>query len=324
MAIENIARLIRDEALRLGFDDVGFSPATEIDGNRVQLQQWLDNGYHAGMGYMANHFEKRLNPAKLVEGAESVITLLLNYNPVDDSLSRGNPKISRYAYGTDYHRFIKGKLYVLADFIRLEIDENIQISSFVDSAPLLERSIAARAGLGWIGKNSMFIHRKLGSYVFIAELILNIQLPYSKKNQIDRCGNCTRCMDACPTQAILPGRQVDANRCISYLTIENKGEIPLDFKGTFNGWAFGCDACQEVCPWNKRATPCLIPELQPSKALIEMSSESWTSLTSLQFDKLFASSAIKRAKFNGLKRNINFVALKTNENNNLENSYEQG
>lgn len=304
---EQYGRLIREEALRLGFDDVGFSPAQELVEDRERLKKWLDNGHNAEMGYMANHFEKRLNPALLVEGACSVVTLLKNYYPADDKLSRNEPKISRYAYGKDYHDLIRTKLTNLFDFIRDNIEPGLIGRGFVDSAPILERSIAANAGLGWIGKNSLLIHRKMGSYVFIAELIINLELPYNQQTQNDGCGGCTRCVDSCPTQAIIEGRQVDANRCISYLTIENKGEIPSEFKGMMAGWVFGCDICQEVCPWNRKAKSTSEPGFMPSKALLDMDSEKWQQLTPDYFSILFRGSPIKRAKYSGLMRNLMFV-----------------
>jgi epoxyqueuosine reductase len=302
----NIANLIRQEAKQLGFDDIGFSPAVELIEDKERLQKWLNQGYNAGMGYMANHFEKRVNPALLEEGSLSVITVLKNYNPADTKLSQNFPKISRYAYGIDYHDVIKEKLSQLFLFIQ-QLYPELAGRFFVDSAPILERSLAARAGLGWIGKNSMLINRKLGSYVFIGEMLVNIELPYAENPVNDGCGGCSRCVDACPTKAILPDKVIDANRCISYQTIENKGAIDDQLTGKFNNWVFGCDICQEVCPWNRKAEPHSEPQFVPSPELNEMSPTDWDAITPERFAELFKKSAIKRTKFDGLVRNIEFV-----------------
>lgn len=299
--------LIRSESQRLGFDDIGFSPATELSEDKERLQKWLSHGYNAGMGYMSNHFEKRINPALLVEDSLSVITVLKNYFPSDHKLSQTFPKISRYAYGIDYHDVIKDKLAQLFNYIRENIHPGLNGRFFTDSAPLLERSLAVKAGLGWIGKNSMLIHRKLGSYVFIGEIVVNLELPFDDNFVPDCCGNCTRCIDSCPTSAILPDRLIDANRCLSYQSIENKGEIPDSFKAKFNDWVFGCDICQEVCPWNRKAKPHSEAQFDPSQELKSMSSSEWETLTPEHFASLFRKSAIKRAKFEGLMRNIHFV-----------------
>jgi len=307
LARQHMANLIRSEAGKLGFDDIGFSPAHELVEDRQRLQNWLNNGYNAGMAYMANHFEKRVNPALLVEGSLSVITVLKNYYPQNQNLSLKAPKISRYAYGVDYHLVIKDKLSRLFNFIREHIYADVQGRFFVDSAPLLERALAVRARLGWIGKNSMLIHRKLGSYVFIGELVVNLELPYANDLMNDGCGGCTRCIDACPTSAILPDRQVDANRCISYQTIENHSPLPEEYKGKFDNWVFGCDICQEVCPWNRKATPHSELEFNPSPELLSLTPEDWESLTPERFAQLFKQSAIKRTKFEGFVRNLNFI-----------------
>ncbi len=307
LAGEHMANLIRYQAGKLGFDDIGFSPVHELVDDKQRLQNWLNNGYNAGMAYMANHFEKRVNPALLVEGSLSVITVLKNYYPQNQNLSLKAPKISRYAYGVDYHLVIKDKLSRLFNFIREHIYADVQGRFFVDSAPLLERALAVRARLGWIGKNSMLIHRKLGSYVFIGELVVNLELPYANDLMNDGCGGCTRCIDACPTKAILPERQVDANRCISYQTIENRSPLPEAYKGKFDNWVFGCDICQEVCPWNRKATPHSEPEFNSSPELFSLTPEDWESLTPERFAQLFKQSAIKRTKFEGLVRNLNFI-----------------
>lgn len=299
--------LIRDQALRLGFDAIGFSRAEELVEDKERFKKWLDKGYNAGMGYMANHFDKRMNPALLVEGSLSVITVLKNYYPSSHSLATSSPKISRYAFGTDYHFVVKDQLSKLFDYIREYIYPELQGRFFVDSAPLLERALAVRAGLGWIGKNSMFINRKLGSFVFIGELVVNLDLPENQDVVNDGCGGCTRCIDACPTAAILPNRQVDASRCISYQTIEHKGDIPESLKGRFEGWIFGCDTCQEVCPWNRKAQSHNEPAFKPSEELLSMTPEKWAALTPERFSTLFKNSALKRTKFEGLTRNLQFV-----------------
>jgi epoxyqueuosine reductase len=306
----NIARTIREEAKRLGFEDIGFSPAEELFEDKERLRNWLNHAYNAGMQYMDNHFEKRVNPALLVEGSLSVITVIKNYYQEDSPLTSNAPKIARYAHGKDYHDVMRQQLSDLFEYIREQIYPDLQGRFFVDSAPLLERSLAAKAGLGWIGKNSMLINRKHGSYVFIGELLINLKLPYNENTVNDGCGGCTRCVDACPTQAIIPGRTVDGNRCISYLTIENKDEIPADFKGKLEGWAFGCDICQEVCPWNRKASATNEPEFFPSAILKAMSAADWDILTQEQFSVLFKGSPVKRAKFSGFKRNLAFIKEK--------------
>jgi len=303
----NIANLIRQEAQRLGFDDIGFSPAIELAEDKDRLQKWLNHGYNAGMGYMANHFEKRVNPALLEEGSLSVITVLKNYKPANFQLSQNYPKISRYAYGVDYHEVIKEKLSQLFNFIQEQIEPELKGRFFVDSAPILERALAAKAGLGWIGKNSMLINRKLGSYIFIGEIIVNIELPHAESPVNDGCGGCSYCIDACPTKAILPEKIIDANRCISYQTIENKGAIADEFTGQFKDWAFGCDICQEVCPWNRKVEPHNEPLFQPTPQLKEMSPSDWEKISPEGFTELFKKSAIKRTKFEGLVRNIRFL-----------------
>lgn len=309
LAGEHLKRQIREEALRLGFADLGFSRATQLEGDAERLQAWLDAGLHAGMGYMAKHFEKRTHPARLVEGALTVVSLLYNYKPAEPVLSERFPKISRYAYGQDYHDVLRAKLNALFDFIKRDLYPQLEGRVFVDSAPLLERSLAARAGLGWIGKNSLLIHRKLGSYVFLSELVLNLDLPTEDAPAYtDRCGGCTLCIDACPTTAILPGRTVDAGRCLSYLTIENKAaDIPEEFAGKTEGWTFGCDICQEVCPWNRRPGAHNEPAFVPSAELLAMDVDRWRSMEQADFSRLFKGSAVKRAKFSGWQRNFAFA-----------------
>jgi epoxyqueuosine reductase len=301
---ENITLVIREEALKIGFDEIGFTTASELSADRIRLKEWLNNNFHAGMSYMANHFEKRLNPNLLEENGKSVISVLKSYHPENDRLSTQSPKIARYAYGKDYHAVMKEKMAKLFSFIKKTFYPDLKGRCFVDSAPLLERSLAVRAGLGWIGKNGMLINRRLGSYVFIGELVIDIDLTYNNIEEKNRCGNCSKCTEACPTKAIIGNSTVDSNKCISYLTIENKGEIPEKYKNKLSGWIFGCDICQEVCPWNRIAKPMNEPEFKSDKYLLEMSPNDWKNISNEKFNELFRNSAIKRTKFEGLKRNI--------------------
>lgn len=308
LTAEYIAEGIRKKAAELGFGEVGFAPAAELTEDKERLKAWLDKGYHAGMEYMERHFEKRTNPSLLVEGAVSVISFLYNYKQSGVHLSEVAPKIARYAYGRDYHDVIREKLSELFSFIRDEYYPDLEGRYFVDSAPLLERTLAAKAGLGWIGKNNMLINRRLGSFVFLAEMLVNIELPYNRTPMTDRCGGCTKCIEACPTKAILPDRVIDSNRCISYLTIENKEDISEEFKGRLQGWTFGCDICQEVCPWNRKAPDTEEPEFKPSEHLLAMTPAQWGSLTQEKFSVLFKGSAVKRTKYSGWVRNYRFIS----------------
>ena len=294
MENELISLAIKNEALRLGFSACGFSKAEFLPQDADRLRTWLDNGYHGSMHYMENHFEKRTDPSKLVEGAKSVVSLLMNYYTNERQKDPDAQVISKYAYGTDYHFVMKDKMKSLHRFIQ----ENFGPAEgrvFVDSAPVLDRTWAVRAGLGWIGKNSNLINRDLGSFVFIGELILDLELEYNQVPESDFCGGCTMCIDACPTDAILPGRTIDSNRCISYLTIENREQIPDTFLGKLENRAFGCDICQDVCPWNRKATPHQVEELRPTPRLLEMKKTDWQELEKTDFNKLFKSSALKRA-----------------------------
>jgi len=304
--------LIKQKALELGFDACGFAKAEELVPEKEILQGWLANQMHGNMHYMANHFEKRVDPSKLVEGAKSVIVLLSNYTPKAKQTDPEAPIIARYAYGVDYHFVVKDQLEFLFQYIKEEIYPSLEGRYFVDSAPVLERSLAAKAGLGWIGKNTHLIHKKLGSYVFISELIINLDLPYDEPIQ-DACGGCTRCIDACPTQAILPGRLLDARKCISYLTIENKDSIPEKFKGKMENRVFGCDICQEVCPWTWKSRPNTNKNLTPVTKIIQLTKNEWHNLTNEQFIETFRKSAVKRAKYSGLRRNIDFLISKDAE-----------
>ncbi|MEZ4955572.1 MAG: tRNA epoxyqueuosine(34) reductase QueG [Saprospiraceae bacterium] len=296
---------MRTEASRLGFSFVGFAKARQLDTEARRLEQWLNQGYHGEMQYMENHFEKRIDPTKLVPGAKSVIVLMHNYFPKEKQ-NKEAPKIARYAYGEDYHFVLKRKLKDLIYFIEENIGE-VNGRCFVDSAPVLERDWAKYAGVGWTGKNTLLINPKAGSYFFLAELIIDLELAADSPMK-DYCGTCTRCIDACPTEAISPqGYLMDGSKCISYLTIELKNAIPEKFKGKMENWLFGCDICQEVCPWNRFAKPHNEPAFVPHPDLLKMEKKEWEELTEEVFQKLFKKSAVKRTKFKGLKRNIDFL-----------------
>ena len=303
--IERNTEKIKREALRLGFESIGISKAGFLEEDAPRLEQWLKKGYHGQMNYMENHFEKRLNPQLLVEGAKSVISLSYNYYPekkqIEDSF-----KISKYALGEDYHHVIKDKLKIFLNYISEEIGE-INGRAFVDSAPVMERSWAKKSGLGWVGKHSLLIRKSKGSYYFLAQLILDLELDYDQEFSTDHCGSCTRCIDACPTAAILPQSTIDSSKCISYLTIELKTAIPESFKGQFNDWMFGCDICQEVCPWNRFSRPTKEPLFDAQDKLLKMKKSEWVELSEDLFTELFRKSAVKRTKFTGLKRNIHFL-----------------
>ncbi|WP_224488567.1 tRNA epoxyqueuosine(34) reductase QueG [Robertkochia flava] len=302
---EKHAQLIKNEAARLGFLSCGISKAGFLEEEAPRLETWLRNGMHGEMGYMANHFDKRLDPRLLVDGARSVISVLLNYYPERGQEDADAPKISKYAYGTDYHFVIKDKLKSLLEFIREEIGE-VEGRAFVDSAPVLDKAWAARSGLGWIGKNSNLLTKQVGSFYFIAELITDLDLP-ADGPVTDHCGSCTACIDACPTDAIVAPYVVDGSRCISYFTIELKNELPGGFKGSFDNWMFGCDVCQDVCPWNRFSTPHNEPAFEPHPDLLGMTREDWYELTEDTFKKVFRKSAVKRTKFSGLMRNLDFI-----------------
>ncbi|WP_373072189.1 tRNA epoxyqueuosine(34) reductase QueG [Zeaxanthinibacter enoshimensis] len=296
--------MIKTEAKRLGFLSCGVSRAGFLEEEAPRLEQWLRQGMHGEMSYMENHFDKRLDPTKLVDGAKSVISLLLNYYP-EETQQEGTYKISKYAYGQDYHHVIKSKLRELQQFITENIGE-VHGRAFVDSAPVLDKAWAARSGLGWVGKHSNLLTRQLGSFYFIAELITDLELePDSPVT--DHCGTCTACIDACPTQAIVAPYVVDGSKCISYFTIELKNEIPPGVKGQFDDWAFGCDTCQDVCPWNRFSKPHREPAFDPHPEMLQMSKKDWEEITEDVFREVFRKSAVKRTKFSGLKRNIKFL-----------------
>lgn len=296
---------IKNEANRLGFASCGIAKAEFLEEEAPKLESWLKSNYHGQMHYLENHFDKRLDPRLLVEGSKSVISLSYNYFP-EVQQRNDSYKISKYAYGQDYHYVIKNKLKELLFAIREEIGE-VNGRAFVDSAPVLERAWAEKAGLGWNGKNSLLIQKKMGSFFFLAELIVDLPLAYDDPFMTDHCGSCTKCVDACPTNAIMPDATVDGSKCISYYTIELRDNLPNDLKNTFEDWMFGCDICQDVCPWNRASKPNSEPLFQPKKELLDMTKKDWEEITEETFRKVFKKSAVKRTKFSGLTRNIEFL-----------------
>lgn len=297
-------QLIKAEAKRLGFLSCGISQASFLEEEAPRLEKWLNKNMNGEMGYMENYFDKRLDPRLLVEDAKSVISVLLNYFP-EEQQGADSYKLSKYAYGHDYHHVIKSKLKSLQQFITQEIGE-VNGRAFVDSAPVLDKAWAAKSGLGWIGKHSNLLTRQQGSFYFIAELIVDLELEYDHP-VTDHCGTCTACLDACPTQAIIEPYVVDGSKCISYLTIELKNEIPSEFQGKMDDWMFGCDVCQDVCPWNRFSKPHNEPLFNPHPELLSMTKKDWEEITEDVFKKVFQKSAVKRTKFAGLKRNIEFL-----------------
>ncbi len=297
-------QLIKAEAKRLGFLSCGISQANFLEEEAPRLEKWLNKNMNGEMSYMANYFDKRLDPRLLVDDAKSVISVLLNYFP-EEQQGADSYKLSKYAYGHDYHHVIKSKLKSLQQFITQEIGE-VNGRAFVDSAPVLDKAWAAKSGLGWIGKHSNLLTRQQGSFYFIAELIVDLELEYDHP-VTDHCGTCTACLDACPTQAIIEPYVVDGSKCISYLTIELKNEIPSEFQGKMDDWMFGCDVCQDVCPWNRFSKPHNEPLFNPHPELLSMTKKDWEEITEDVFKKVFQKSAVKRTKFSGLKRNIEFL-----------------
>ncbi|MEN9336088.1 MAG: Epoxyqueuosine reductase [Bacteroidota bacterium] len=295
---------IKAEAKRLGFLSCGISKAGFLEAEAPRLEKWLKNGFHGEMHYMENHFDKRLDPTLLVEDAKSVISLLLNYYP-EQTQNPDSYQISKYAYGQDYHFVIKDKLKELLFFIQNEIGE-VNGRAFVDSAPVLDKAWAAKSGLGWVGKNANLITQKTGSFYFIAELIVDLELEHDLPTT-DHCGTCTACIDACPTQAIVAPYVVDGSKCISYFTIELKEQLPAEMKGAWNDWMFGCDVCQDVCPWNRFAKPHQEPAFSPHPDLLQFTKKDWEEITEETFRKVFKNSAVKRTQFKGLQRNIDFL-----------------
>lgn len=300
--------LIKAEAKRLGFLSCGISKAEFLEAEAPRLEAWLNKNMHGEMQYMENHFDKRLDPAKLVDDSKSVVSLLLNYYPSETQKDITAPKISKYAYGNDYHFVIKDKLKDLLHFIHSAIGD-VSGRAFVDSAPVLDKAWAAKSGLGWIGKHSNLLTQKVGSFYFIAELIIDLELEYDSPDT-DHCGSCTACIDACPTQAIVDPYIVDGSKCISYFTIELKNEIPTHLQGQFDDWMFGCDICQDVCPWNRFSKPHNEPLFNPHPELLSMSKKEWEEITQEVFSDLFKKSAVKRTKYSGLIRNIKFLKTK--------------
>ncbi len=284
----------------------GISKAGFLEEEAPRLEAWLKKGMHGEMQYMENHFDKRLDPRLLVDGAKSVISLALNYYTDEQQTDPLSPKISKYAFGADYHLVIKEKLKQLLQVINQEIGE-VGGRAFVDSAPVLDKAWAKKAGLGWIGKNTNLINKKAGSFFFLAELIVDIELEYEIAPNADHCGTCTSCIDACPTEAIVGPYIVDGSRCISYLTIELKNEMPQEFKGKMDNWMFGCDVCQDVCPWNKFSVLHNEPAFTPHSDLLHLNKQDWEDITEEVFQKVFKNSAVKRTKFSGLKRNVSFL-----------------
>lgn len=297
---------IQQEALRLGFMSVGFAKADFLEEDAIRLESFLKNNYHGKMSYLENHFDLRVDPRKLVPNAKSVITLLLNYYP-NESQDINSPKIAKYAWGMDYHDVIKEKLKALFTYINQHIGQ-IDGRGFVDSAPVLERTWANKSGLGWIGKNGNLINKQAGSFFFIATLICDLELEPDPTFKTDHCGTCTRCIDACPTDAIIDNKKIDASKCISYLTIELKDQlIPYAFEGKMDNWLFGCDVCQDVCPWNRFSKPHTEQAFKAHKEILNLSSQEWEALEESTFNTLFKHSPLKRSKWKGLQRNIQFI-----------------
>ncbi|WMN06293.1 tRNA epoxyqueuosine(34) reductase QueG [Marivirga arenosa] len=302
---ERNTKLIKSIASDLGFDFCGTSKAGFLEEEAPKLENWLKKGYHGKMKYMENHFDKRLDPTKLVEGAKSVVSLMYNYYPEEDISKSDSYKIAKYAYGKDYHFVVKDKLKDFMSRIHQEIGE-VDGRVFVDSAPVMERQWAAKSGLGWLGKNSLLLNKQRGSFYFLAELIIDLELEEDGPIK-DYCGTCTKCIDACPTDAIVADGVIDASKCISYLTIELKDEIPSQFSNQMEDWIFGCDICQDVCPWNRFSKPHQEPLFKPHSKLKELNKRDWQELTQEVFSEIFRKSAVKRTKYSGLMRNINYI-----------------
>lgn len=308
MQPEQRSQLIKQEAYRLGFDACGMAKATRLDDDARRLESWLQNGFHGKMQYMENYFDLRTDPGKLVPGAKSVITLLLNYYP-QQKQSPGTPHIAKYAYGTDYHYVIREKLNLFLQYIKETIGE-VQGRGFVDSAPVLERSWAVRSGLGWVGKNGNLLTKHSGSFFFIATLITDLELTADAPFSADYCGTCTKCMDACPTDAIVSPAIINGSKCISYLTIELKDAlIPDEFHGKMEDWMFGCDICQDVCPWNRFSKPNREPHFTPIPEVLNLSVAEWEQMSEDQFRKVFKDSPLKRTKWTGIQRNLKAIKI---------------
>jgi epoxyqueuosine reductase len=307
---EDNARIVKQEAAALGFEACGIARAERLDDDARRLERWLSKGMHGGMGYMERHFDMRVDPRLLVPGARSVITLLMSYHQEAVQLPEA-PKVASYAWGADYHEVIRAKLNLLLDVLRVKFG-TIEGRGFVDSAPVLERSWAQKSGLGWIGRNGNLISRSLGSEFFIATLITDLELKADDPFAKDWCGSCSRCIDACPTEAILPDKVVNGSKCISYFTIELKDQIiPSEMQGKFDGWMFGCDVCQDVCPWNRFAKPTREAAFAPLPEILNFTTGDWEALTEDAFRKIFKHSPLKRSKYGGIMRNLRFIKSDT-------------
>ncbi|UAY51436.1 tRNA epoxyqueuosine(34) reductase QueG [Ferruginibacter albus] len=306
MILLDRTNFIKLKSKDLGFDYCGIAKAVQLEEDARRLEQWLKKDMHGSMHYMENYFDLRIDPSKLVPGAKSVITLLLNYFP-DQQQNEDVPKIAKYAYGKDYHEVIKEKLNALITLIKENIGD-INGRGFVDSAPVLERTWALKSGLGWIGKNGNLINKHQGSFFFIATLITDLELNYDNAYVKDYCGSCTRCIDSCPTDAILPNKVIDGSKCISYFTIELKEMlIPENMQNKFDGWMFGCDTCQDVCPWNRFSKPTKEISFNPIPEILDFTKNDWEELSEESFKKIFAHSPLKRSKWKGIKRNLQFI-----------------
>jgi epoxyqueuosine reductase len=301
---EKYTQLIKAEAKRLGFFSCGISKAGFLEEEAPRLEKWLNQNRHGQMSYMEDYFDKRLDPTLLVEDGKSVISLLLNYYP-SEFQNEESYKISKYAYGKDYHNVIKKKLKKLLNTIKREIGD-VSGRAFIDFAPVMEKAWAAKSGLGWLGKNNNLLTKQVGSFYFIAELIIDLELEYDHATT-DHCGSCTACIDACPTQAIIQPYVVDGSKCISYFTIELKDNLPQEMKGKLDDWVFGCDVCQDVCPWNKFSKPHKEPYFTPNKEILSFTKKDWEEITEDTFNKVFKGSAVNRTQLSGFKRNIQFI-----------------
>jgi epoxyqueuosine reductase len=296
---------IKDTAKQLGFDHVGIAKADFLADEAPKLEAWLQNNYHGQMQYMENHFDMRLDPRKLVDGAKTVISLTYNYY-TDKQQNEDSYRLSKYAFGEDYHHVVKDKLKLLLQHLRDAIGD-INGRVFVDSAPVMERAWAVKSGIGWIGKHSLLINKNQGSFFFLAEMIIDLDVDYDIPFPTDHCGTCTACIDACPTDAIVANKVVDGSKCISYFTIELKDALPTEYQNRFENWMFGCDICQDVCPWNRFSKQHGEPKFEPNPMLLSMNRQEWKDITEDVFGILFSKSAVKRTKYEGLKRNIQFL-----------------
>ena len=303
---EDPTRFLKRKANNLGFLSCGISKAVFLEEEATKLENWLNDGKHGKMKYMENHFDMRLDPRKLVPDAKSVISLSYNYFNENLQKDKEAPKISKYAYGNDYHKVIKEKLKILFKELQKEFGD-INGRVFIDSAPIMEKAWAAKSGLGWIGKNTNLISQKVGSFYFLAEIIVDLEFEYDTP-VTDHCGSCTACIDSCPTGALVKPYEIDASKCISYLTIELKDQIPSEFNGKMDNWAFGCDVCQDVCPWNRFSRKHNEPLFNPNQEMMKMGKKEWEELTEETFEVIFKNSAVKRTKYKGLKRNISFIS----------------